>query len=389
MFYVGIDIAKFKHDFCIISDTGEVIVPPTTIMNSKEGFTTLLKALSNLDRSYEMRIGLEATGHYGSNLKIFLSSHGFQLIELNPLRVKRFHSQTSLRRTKTDKIDCMLIARFLSEKTLQSYHPSLYHLEALKRLTRLRDTYVRQRSLYLVKLTNVLDLVFPEFRQFFSNKFKSETALFILRKYMTPAKIAHWTNKDITLIHNKSRRFPPSKILRIQQAAMDTVGNSSPYLVDEMLSILNVYEDINTEVMKVESKIMSIMNEIDSPTASIPGIGLMSAATIISEFGDFSRFPSYTQCIAYAGLDVGISQSGTKSYRGKMVKRGSPHLRYALMTVAATVSLHVPTLKTFWIKKRKEGKFSRIVDSHVAKKLIRIIYHLETNQLKFDSQLCK
>lgn len=70
-------------------------------------------------------------------------------------------------------------------------------------------------------------------------------------------------------------------------------------------------------IESIESKIIDIMKQIDSPSASIPGIGLISATTIISEFGNFARFNSSTQWIAYAGIDVGISQFKTKSFKGK------------------------------------------------------------------------
>lgn len=391
MFYVGIDVAKYKHDFTIINELGLVIVPPKTIQNSEEGFNELLSSLSSLDRSQEIKIGLEATGHYGFNLKTFLSKHGFNFVELNPLQVSRFHQQISLRRTKTDKVDCLVIAQFISAKNeFKSYQQPLYHLEALKSLTRLRETYVSQRSLILVKMTNVLDTVFPEFKAFFSKKLKSNTALFILKKFKSPSRIAKWSEKDMILIHNISRKVSLSKIQSIKDAASHTVGNSSEYLIDELLSLISTYESLNKEVELIESKIIDIMKQIDSPTASIPGIGLVSAATIISEFGDFARFNSSTQCIAYAGLDVGISQSGTKTVRGKMVKRGSPHLRYVLLNVVHTVCIHNETMKQYWIKKKvTDHKFLRVADSHVAKKLIRIIYYLESHQTKFDSSLCK
>jgi len=389
MFYVGIDVAKYKHDFAIINEQGLVIVPPKTIQNSEEGFNELLSSLSSLDRSQEIKIGLEATGHYGSNLKTFLSKHGFNFVELNPLKVSRFHQQISLRRTKTDKIDCLVIAQFISTKNeFKSYQQPLYHLEALKSLTRLRETYVSQRSLILVKMTNVLDTVFPEFKSFFTGKLKSNTALFILKKYKTSSRIAKWSEKDMILIHNISRRISLSRIQSIKDAA-HTVGNSSEYLTDELLSLISTYECLNKEVESIESKIIDIMRQIDSPTASIPGIGLVNAATIISEFGDFARFHSSTQCIAYAGLDAGISQSGTKSFKGKMVKRGSSHLRYVLINAVHTVCFHSNTLRQYWMKKRvTDHKYLRVADSHAAKKLIRIIYYLETHQTKFNSSLC-
>ena len=392
MLYVGIDVAKYKHDFVIIDDNGLVIVPPKTIQNSLEGFDQLLASISNLDCSQGIKIGFEATGHYHSNLKTFLSKHGYDFVIINPLQVSRFRSQFSLRRTKTDKVDCLVIAQFISTKNemLKSYQQPLYHLEALKSLTRLRETYVSQRSLILVKMTNVLDTVFPEFKAFFSNKLKSDTALFILKKYKTPERIAKWNKNDLLIVHNHSRKISISKLQQIKEAAYSTIGNSSKYLIDELLSLISTFENLNTEISYIESKIISIMNDIDSPTASIPGIGLISAATIISEFGDFVRFDNVNQCIAFAGLDAGINQSGTKSFKGKMVKHGSSHLRYVLMNVIKTVCIHNETFKTYWIKKKvTDHKYLRIADSHAAKKLMRIIDYLEANEIDFGASLCK
>ena len=165
MFYVGIDVAKYKYDFAIIDDNGLVIVPPKTIQNSLEGFSQLLASISSLDRSQGIKIGFEATGHYHSNLKTFLSKHGYDFVIINPLQVSRFHSQLSLRRTKTDKVDCLVIAQFISTKNemLKSYHQPLYHLEALKSLSRLFDTcqdnYIKKEKRWKEKIKIIHSLL--------------------------------------------------------------------------------------------------------------------------------------------------------------------------------------------------------------------------------------
>ena len=178
--------------------------------------------------------------------------------------------------------------------------------------------------------------------------------------------------------------------MEIKQSAIESIGIAPKYLLDELPSILNVYETVNEEVSKLEEKIKSIVFELDPPSLSIPGMGPISLATILGEFGDLSRFPSAEQCIAYAGVDVGISQSGTKCHRGKMVKRGSSHLRYTLMNVVRTVCIHTPTFKEYWVRKKVTGhKFLRVADSHAAKKLVRVIYYLETHNTKYDPSRCK
>ena len=202
MYLIGIDIAKYKHDCFIIDNNGQVIRDSFSFDNSQEGFLYLLDVLKSLDRSQKIKIGLEATGHYGTNLKLFLNDHGYSFMEFNPLLVKRFASSHSLRRTKTDKCDASLIASVLSDPTIKykPYRFSSYHILELKTLTRFRESMIKQRSLQLVQITNILDKIFPEFKPFFGNKLSS-TALFILSKYKKPSRIARWSNKDIQDIH--------------------------------------------------------------------------------------------------------------------------------------------------------------------------------------------
>ena len=126
--------------------------------------------------------------------------------------------------------------------------------------------------------------------------------------------------------------------------------------------------------------------EILSPKCvSIKGIGIITGASIVAEFGDFKRFKSADACLAFAGLEPSTIQSGCSEHNGKMVKHGSPHLRATLMNAAEYVFLHEPIFTIFYYKKRSEGKAHRVAISHVAKKLVRIIYKLETSNIDFDS----
>ena len=109
IYYVGIDISKYKHDFCIISNTGEVIVENSSFENNKKGFQDLLEHLKPYDKS-EVHIAFEATGHYSMNLELFLIDKEYSFMKINPLIIKQFLKTRSLRRTKTDKADALNIA---------------------------------------------------------------------------------------------------------------------------------------------------------------------------------------------------------------------------------------------------------------------------------------
>lgn len=390
MYLIGIDIAKYKHDCFIIDNNGQVIRDSFSFDNSQEGFLYLLDVLKSLDCSQKIKIELEATGHYGTNLKLFLNDHGYSFMEFNPLLVKRFASSHSLRRTKTDKCDASLIASVLSDPTIKykPYRFSSYHILELKTLTRFRESMIKQRSLQIVQITNILDKIFPEFKPFFGNKLSS-TALFILSKYKKPSRIARWSNKDIQDIHNFSRRIPMFKFVKLKELAKNTVGNENQYLISLLQSILNIYNMLDAEVSSLDSQITEIMKQYDSPIASIQGISLISAASLIGEFGDISKFDNPNQMLAYAGLEPSRAQSGTTDFKGHMVKHGSGHLRYVLFNLVPVLCLHNPIFYSYYIKKRNEGKSYRVAQSHVIKKLIRVIYRLETTDTLFDSNLLR
>ena len=382
MYYIGIDISKFKHDCAIIDDSGAVVLPSWSFANDHDGFSQFKSLLDSLGD--ETRIGLESTGHYGMNIKLFLESNNFSFMEFNPLLINRFVKSKSLRKTKSDSIDCVMIAHYLMTVEYKPYPSSFYHIEMLKSITRFRDSLIRQRSRQLVELTNILDKVFPEFKPFFGGRF-SVTALYILSNYPSPEKIANMNSKSYDTLRKLSRgRFSTVDFAKLKQLAKNTVGNTEDYLLQEMQIVLDLYSNLDSKVDETEISIKECVSEMNPPMLTVPGIGIESAAVILAEFGDFSNFNNANKLLSFAGMEPGYFQSGTSETTGKMVKHGSSHLRYALMNCAQTVVNYEPTFAMFYAKKRAEGKPHRVALSHVVKKLLRVIYTLQTKNLSYS-----
>lgn len=383
MYFIGIDISKYKHDCFIATETGEVINENFTFTNDKDGFNNLLSLLHSLDPNQEKRIGLEATGHYGMNLKLFLEKHNFSFMEFNPYILKQFIKSQTLRRTKTDKADAKQIALKLMSVDYKPYPRQLYYIYSLKSLTRLRENLIRQRSFYIVQITNILDMVFPELKSFFNDRF-STTLYYILSNYPSAEKIANI--EDYAPIKKISRnKFSYMKFLTLKDLAKNTIGESTEIFENELICLLNCYNNLNSNISNIENDIENIVKVLNPKTITIKGIGLISAASIIAEFGDIKKFKSADSLLSFAGIEPSVIQSGTIEQNGKMVKHGSGHLRYVLMNVAGFVVLHEPTFAKYYAKKRSEGKCHRVALSHVVKKLLRVIYHLETKDISFDS----
>lgn len=384
MYFVGIDISKYKHDCFITTESGEFVINSFTIKNDNDGFMELLSVLKSLDAPEEIRIGFEATAHYALNLKLFLEKKHYSFMEFNPVLLAKFNKSQTLRRTKTDAIDCSSIARWLMTVEYKPYPVGFYHTYSLKSLTRLRDSLVKQRSFYIVKITNLLDHTFPEFKPFFNNRF-SKTALYLLDNYGTAEKMAHMNSASYENLRKISHgKFSMQKFLRLKELATNTVGESNEIFVTQLNSLMNLYKQSCMEVDSLEQQITSLIKDIKPHSLSIPGVGPLSAAVIYAEYGDLSKFNSPSQMLSFAGLEPGYYQSGTSEHGGHMVKRGSSHLRFTLMNLCIPLIQYNMVFAEYYAKKRNEGKTHRVACSHVIKKLIRVIYTLEKNDIDFD-----
>ena len=114
MIFVGIDVAKDKHDCFILNSEGTVLADVFTIANNRIGFETLLSRIQSCSQGEsKIKVGLEATGHYSYNLLGFLLDSGLATYVINPLHTNLYRKSLSLRRTKTDRIDARTIAMML------------------------------------------------------------------------------------------------------------------------------------------------------------------------------------------------------------------------------------------------------------------------------------
>lgn len=386
MYYVGIDVSKLKHTCFIASNSGEVIKDSFDFDNSTIGFTDFKSAIDSLD-SDQIKIGFESTGHYSANLAQFLINNGFEFYQLDPRKVKRFSQSLSSRKTKTDKIDAGVIARFLMTVDSKANTPLYYHISFLKSLSRHVYRLQKYISKSKVELVNLLDLAFPEFFRFFSSIY-GKTPLCILEKANSLKSIANMSESRFDSLRRLSKgRFNYSKFLKLKYAASHSVGiNQDSYwsLIHALVKRINFLSDEKDSLEKVISNTMS---SFSSPILTIPGISYLTSAAIISEIGDINRFSNYRSLIAYAGLDNSVSQSGTSIKIGKISKRGSIYLRTALYRASVSVIMKSKLIYSYYFKKKSQGKHRTLVLSNVSRKLLRIIYHLLKTNSSFNDNL--
>ena len=385
MIYVGIDVAKDKHDCFITNSDGEVLFKAFTIANNLDGFNDFYqKIVSVTEDITKVKVGLEATGHYSYNLLGYLIDKGLPAYVINPLHTNLYRKSLNLRQTKTDKVDASTIASMLiSDVNLKSYSDISYHNEELKSLTRYRFDKVKERAKLKSSVSRLVCILFPELEKLVPTLHMASVYT-MLSEFPGAKQVAstHLTKLTNLLSEASKGRYGKETAIAFRNAARTSIGSNMPAKSLELKHTIKLIRELTSEIDEIEHKIKLIMDEINSPILSIPGINYRMGAIIIAEIGDFNRFDSPDKILAYAGFSPSTYQSGQlDGAYSHMEKRSSRYLRYALYNAAKYVCHWDSTFAEYLAKKRAEGKHYNVATSHAVKKLVRVIYHLEkTNQ---------
>ncbi len=388
MIYVGIDVSKFKHDCVIINSDGEILVDVFQVSNNLEGFTKLkniiLENVPNNDLQ-KIKVGLESTGHYSNNIINFIHQNSFPLTIFNPLSTNLFRKAQTLRKTKTDKIDAIFIATMLFSDNSKPYSPKSYHMTEIKSLARHRFRLIDYRAKLKISYTRLLDIVFPELASVIWSVHQNSAYSLLLELPTTrDISLCHLTKLTNILSKASRGKYGKDRATEIKELAKNSIGTCSLGVSFELQQTIRLIKNVDDEIKLLDKKVKVMLDELNSPIMSIPGISYVLASIILSEIGDIQCFSTPAKLLAFSGLEPSTHQSGkyTASH-SKMVKRGSKYLRWALLQAALLTTNKTQTFKSYFQKKKSEGKHHIVCLSHVAKKLLRVIYHLENTNTAF------
>ena len=391
MIIVGIDIAKRSHEACLINESGTMLGKTFSFPNSHAGVELLLKQVRkyNLD-SQPVVFGMEATGHYWLALYSRLIQDGFTVHVINPIQsdsLRHFY----IRQTKTDQVDSFLVAEVIRFGRFSQTLLAEPDLIALRQLCRYRFSLVDQISDVKRKVICLLDQVFPEYESIFSDLFGTSSRQ-MLAEFSSPEEfLAVDTEKLASLLQRASRgHFGMHQAQRLQDAARHSFGVKlgSDALTFELRQLIAQINFLENQLAELAEHISRHYEKFDCVLHTIPGVGKVLAAIILSEIGDIHRFASPGKLVAFTGIDPSIKQSGgfigTHSH---MSKRGSPYLRRAIWLAAFATSKYNPVLSAFYQKKRSEGKAHGTSLGAVSRKLLCTIFALLKSGQAYDPNL--
>ena len=377
MYIVGIDIGKNHHEASIVSPEGKQIGRSLRFATTHKGADSLMSFIFKNIGNSPCVFGMEATGHYWYPIYSFLKAKGYTIYVINPIQSDSLRKMY-IRQTKNDSIDSFLIAEVIRFGQFGTTSMADENILAMRQLCRYRDSVISSRTDIKLRIGTIMEQIFPEYEKQFSSLWVS-TSMGILEKYLTPENIENAPIDELfEIIKDKSHnRLTKAKAISIKEAAADTFGikiaqDAFSFQLKQLIDRMN-FLDKQIEALDIE--IMKYYEQFDCYLHTIPGIGIIGAATILAEIGDISRFKNSSALVAFAGIDPTVRQSGEfNSTHNHMSKRGSPYLRHAIFLAATTCSFHNSPLNAYYKKKRDQGKHHLTATGAVARKLTTVIY---------------
>ena len=353
----GIDVGKYFSEMAVLSPTNSVVAR-THITHDATHINNAIKQLQKIEKDFAARpvVVMESTGHYHKILFKSFCDAGYDVHVINPIQTDSIKN-IGIRKVKNDKLDARKVALLYLFQELKPTNIPAADLECLRSLCRQYFNLSDELTTYKNRLIGVMDQIMLNFTDVFNDVF-SKTALAILEKYPSPAhmlkadkreltelirrnshKSADWSSKKCELLISKAQDF--------KTLSLDTAANLA--ILDIHISMIR---SLSMSLEKVLAAIIDLL-EIDSAKdlpvlsmsiallCSIPGIGLITAATILAEIGDFSAFSKPDKLVAFFGIDPSVKQSGQfVGTQNKMSKRGSPVLRRVIYIAAlASISM--------------------------------------------------
>lgn len=373
---------------------------PFTFSHTSEGIKSALQCLKELQDESNSKpdVVMEATGNYYKPVTQYFIDLGYSVYVLNPLRTS-VEKRKSIRKIKTDPVDTYRIAQVYYTNDLQPYKEQLSDIQELRSLCRQWDGFNALYTETQLRFRSVLTLIFPKYDTVFTHLCKP-TSLRVIASFPSPEAVLTAKPEDLfnlIKLYKHSDEWCSHKVDMLIAAARESLSYDGAQqsnirvlqsYVKSLLTHKEIMDDIRAQInewTRLSSDFQLLM--------SIPGIGEITAATILGEIGDISNFDTAKQLVAYAGLDPSVYQSGSfKAKNTKISKRGTPYLRKALYQAASAAVRRRPNgpcnpvLYKYYTSKINAGKPPKVAMVATCNKLLRIIFGILSSKTEFRTE---
>ena len=355
-------------------------------MNTFEDYRRLIDILR--DYGCPVRIGFEATGNYHRTLVYQLAMASFELQLISSVAIARTREALHNSWDKNDPKDAQVILHMLEIGAVQFfYDPLIAQTNDIQELSKTHDIVSQSKTqLWHRILTHYLPLYFPEADRFHRNS-RTDWFLAFLEKFPSPHMISALSKEEfISQAWEVVGRKVEKKLLLsdIYETAKDSIGLPIAADSDAICMFRMVLAEGRSLIRQrdtIEARADELLsNQEDYKLLrSIPGIGPISALTILAEAGDVRRFRHHRQFLKFCGMDLATIQSGTFRGRSKISKYGNARLRRMLWIATNAAVLKQANsfrdkFERYISKDRQNPDLRRKAHTAIAAKMARTVH---------------
>ncbi|HEU4589249.1 MAG TPA: IS110 family transposase [Gemmatimonadales bacterium] len=390
--HVGIDTGKSFHQLVARGPAGERTKPrkvPVTRADFEAADRFLRESFPGI-RPEQMLVGVELAGHHGLTFAHFLAGLGYRLVNVLPSVTKRLKEVEDNSPQKDDAKDAGQICGLLASGFFVTFAQLAEPEAELRVLTTERERLTREATRLKNRLQAVLDVCWPEFVGEFC-AIDKPTPRALLERWPVAADLAQAAPQAVHhLVRTVSRNhIPPAQIRRLLALAKGSVAVPHGLAArrTEVRRILARWALVDEQLAAIDAQLAPLVEQHRGAKAltSVPGIGVVAAASIIAELGTPGSYESPRQVLKLAGMNLAGPSSGT-SVRGRVrqTKRGRPALRRQLFLLAGRWCQRRGLYRAQYLAYRARGQSQTEAICAVARKLVPMLLQIaQTGQL-FD-----
>jgi transposase len=393
---VTVDLGKITNTgYCRFPDG--TAVEPFEFFNNGRGFNTFWQCISRAKQTHKLQdmvIGFESTGPYGEPLLHYLRKRKTKLVQVNPMHTKRLKELQGNSPNKTDKKDPKVIADIIALGHTLSLVVPEGPAAQLRRLTQARERCVKRHTLLLNQLHDLVFILFPECFQVI-NSVKGKSIQYLLTHYPTPHDIVKLGVEPLTLLLKKISRgtLGEQRASALHEAAAISEGvqEAQDSIVFEIRGILALIAEHRRFITRAEKLLGEYLKQIPYSRSilALKGIGTITAAGLIGEVGDFTKFSTIAEIMKLAGLDLFEISSGKHQGRRRISKRGRALMRKLLYFAALNVVRKGGLMHAQYHSYLNRGMVKTKALIAIARKLLRIIFAIVRDHSEYRKDYAK
>ena len=381
---VGIDIAKEMHWVTAIDSEG-VVCLDRKLENTPTVIADLIADLAQLGG--EVRIGLDVVGGIAGLVEAMLAEAGFPLVHVPGLAVNRARQGTAGGEHKSDPRDARVIAdQVRIRRDLRPIEPATELDLELRLLVGRRRDLVDAQTQRLSRMHDLLVGIFPGLER--SLDLTTKGPLHLLTKFVTPAELRDAGMKRLVRHLQAAGGLPNVEALADKALA---AAHEQTISVPAERMTARLVKELATEALTTRARLATLDHELETLLArhpdaalirSLPGMGAVLTAELLAEAGSFSRFRSADALAAAAGIAPVLRQSG----KVRFLKRplgGNKSLKRVFYQ-SAFCSLSHPDSRSFYDRKRREGKRHHQAVIALARRRINVLWAMLNNRQAFQ-----